>query len=378
MAPKARLATEAVITGIALSIAVWAAFADATWFERHVTARYCVDQSTLPWQVARGLALAAAAVLFVVVRPRLGRVAFRTPPRDLAITSIGIVLALVASLVVGEVILRRVQWDDILTAPDIPKTQPDARLGWTLKPSATEHLDQGSRFIYAVNARDERARHSSDLGDPTAPTLVVVGESIAMGHGLDWDDTFGAVVGRALQLQVVNIGTPAYGNDQAYLRLLDTLPRLTRPKLVVILFVPPQIRRNISPSRPHLVLGPEGALVPVPAATGLAALRLVRLFRDEPYHGDEPVQVTRAILVASAKAVRDHGGEPLFLITNYRPACSDPRRSIETELFAGLPHLRVDLTEADVLGPEDPHPSSRGARKLADAILGAVTGRPVR
>jgi hypothetical protein len=375
MGRKARFAIEATMVLLAVLVAAWAVAADPRWFERHVAPRYCIDRPVGAWHLVRAAAIGFSLVLAFLVRPWLGRVVARTRGRDLAATLVGSALAVVAALGLGELMLRHVKWDDAIVGPGIPDVQADPRLGWKLRPNRILRVDRGhagASVSYAVNARGERAAHVEDLPDPAAPTLVVAGESIAMGYGLDWDDTFAARVGRALGLQVVNLGAPAYGNDQAYLRLLEALPQLSQVRLVVIVFVPVQIRRNISPSRPHLVVAADGTLAPAPAATGLAAWRLGRLVHDEPYHGDDAVAVTRAILLATAQAVRAHGAEALFLITNYGAACLDPEPPAQEQLFAGLPHVRVDLDGTDMFSARDQHPTARGARKLADAILGAA------
>src|SRR5262249_33681722 len=187
-----------------------------------------------------------------------------------------------------------------------------------------------------------------------------------------WEDTFPALVGRALGLQVVNVSVPAYGTDQAYLRLAEALPRLSRPRVVVFVFVPQEIRRNVSPVREHFAVGPDGALARVAAATGLAGWRLARVWSDEPFHGDEAIRVTRAILVAAAEAARARGAEPLFVVTNYGRRCAGDDPWMVRELFAGLPHVRVELDDADVFSAYDPHPNPRGSRKIADAVLAAV------
>jgi hypothetical protein len=335
---------------VALGLVVWAARADLAWFERHALPDYCVAAvPAWPLHAARVLAVAVALVLVGIVRPRLARMA----GGEVA----GVALALGLALGAGELILRRVRWEDDHEGGDLPAMRADPRLGWAPAP-----LQTAGRYV--LDAWGDRA---AGVVDPTAPTLVVAGESVAFGWRLDWDDTFAAQAGRALGLQVVNVAVPAYGSDQAYLRLADALARLARPRLVVFLFVAREIRRNLSPARPHLVLD-GGRLVPAPASPGPALRRLVT---DEPYHGDAPLATTRAILVAAADAARARGARPLFVVTNYGRACADDR--IARELFAGLPMVRVELGPDEVLAADDPHPNRAGARKLADAI---VTARP--
>ncbi len=371
MTSKARYASEAAVVVVALLLAVWGASADLAWFERHVAPRYCIDLPTWPWQAMRATAIAVGLILVVVVRPRLGRAVASWPARELAVTWVMVAVALAAALGVGELLLRRVRWDDRTASEhdDLPAAQPDARLGWTFRPGQTRSFGP---VEYVIDERGDRVARAGQSIDPAAPALVVTGESIAFGFDLAWDDTFPVLVGRALGLQVVDVAVPAYGTDQAYLRLADALPRLARPRLVVLVFVPQQIRRNVSPVREHFVVAGDGTLARVPPATGLAAWRLARLGSDEPFHGDEPIRVTRAILVAAAQAARARGARPLFVVTNYGRPCRGDDPWMVRELFAGLPHVRVELTDADIVSPADPHPNPRGARKIADAILAAV------
>jgi hypothetical protein len=369
-----RVATELSCAAAALGLVAFATVADVAFYERHVAPNFCIDRPIGGWIAVRIVAAALAVFLGFYVRPRLGRVVGRTSRRELAITAAGVAVALVAALVVGEILLRRARWDDRIGGHNVADLESDPRLGWRDVPNRTYVFGPPERrFTYAVDARGERVASLDDPVDPAAPTLVVAGESIAFGHSVGWDQTFAALAGHELGLVVVNAGVAAYGTDQIYLHLLDVLQRLAAPRLVVIVFVPVEIRRNVSPRRPHLELGRGGELVRVPAATGPRSLRLFRLFWDEPYHDRHALDVTRALLVATADAVRARGARPLFVVTNYGPACTDPEPDMQKELFVGLPHIRVDLTDADVITPgDDRHPNAAGSKKLAQAIVNYV------
>src|SRR5262249_34406503 len=149
-------------------------------------------------------------------------------------------------------------------------------------------------------------------------------------------------------------------------------PRAPRRGGWVLVSGPRELRRSVAPVRELFAVGPDGALARVPAAPGLAAWRLARVWSDEPFHGDEAIRVTRAILVAAAEAARARGAEPLFVVTNYGRRCAGDDPWMVRELFAGLPHVRVELDDADVFSAYDPHPNPRGSRKIADAVLAAV------
>jgi hypothetical protein len=375
MTPKARLASEAAIVVVAALIVTWAAVAGVGWFERHVAPLYCVAGPIGPWQAVRVVAVAVALVLVVVVRPRLGRAVAAWPKRELAVTGVGIAVALVAALGLGELILRRIKWDDRTASEknDLPEAPADPRMGWAFRPGQTRTVTAYGRAIeYAIGDRGERVARPGAVADATLPTLIVAGESIGFGYELSWDETFPVLAGQALGLQAVNLSVPAYGTDQVYLAIVDALPRFDRPSVVVVVFVPQEIRRNVAPIRPHFAVDASGALVRVPAASGLAAWRLLRLAGDEPIHGDAAMRVTRALLVATAQAVRARGARPLFLVTNYGAPCRGDPPWMMTELFDGLPTVHVDLDDADVFSPRDPHPNARGAGKLAEAIVAAA------
>src|SRR5947207_1110352 len=130
--------------------------------------------------------------------------------------------------------------------------------------------------------------------------------STAVGHGLQWEETFAAKLGRTLRLQVVNVAEGGYGSDQAHLRAVDALPRFAHPVAVVTLVLPVQLHRNIQDDRSRLVVR-DGALVVEPKSRSL--IRLRQVFIDEiPYLSEPRLQasldLTRKILHATAEAAR--------------------------------------------------------------------------
>src|SRR5262249_42017101 len=158
---------------------------------------------------------------------------------------------------------------------------------------------------------------SQDWGeDPEAPTVILTGESTAVGHGLEWPDTIAARLAGRLRVQVVNVAEGGYGSDQAHLRAVDALARFKRPVAVVTLVLPVQLHRNIQDDRPRLVVR-GGALVAEPA--NRSRLRLRRIFVDEiPYLSEarlrKSLEVTRSILRSTSAAARERGAFPLFVV----------------------------------------------------------------
>jgi hypothetical protein len=366
-------AAQAVVILVAALLVLWAWRADLVWFERHVYPGYCaVSHGQTVWPtVARILALLVAAALVLFARPRLARWAERSSAVDLALVG----AAIGAALVVSELLLRRHPVGDAtpLTRKDMPKAIADPRVGWRFAPSqAFAFAVRGRRVEYAIDRDGDRAPRVDSRIDPARPTLIVAGESIAFGESLPWNDTFAARLGAELDLQVVDVGAPAYGSDQAFQRAMEALARVKKPVALVTVFVPQLVRRNGLTGRPHLTLS-DGLLVPVAAEDHLA---LTRLWRDEPYHGDRALDLTRAVLAATVRRAREHGAAPLFVVTNFGAACSDDAWLLRT-LFAegGLPHVRVTLGPGETIGGGDLHPNALGARKLAAAAAAALRAR---
>jgi hypothetical protein len=179
----------------------------------------------------------------------------------------------------------------------------------------------------------------------------------------------------------VNVAANAYGSDQAYLRLIDTVPRFPRLVATVTLFVPVQLGRNLHDDRPRLVLGPAGALELVPASTDLLSRVRIRkvLWNELPYLGDRSIDrtlaLTAAIVRETSARTRAAGATPLFVVPSNGPRRlldEHPEAWIVRALFVrqDIPFVLVDLPPDQVQA--DAHPGPRGAETIAEAILAAL------
>src|SRR5438477_8425910 len=94
---------------------------------------------------------------------------------------------------------------------------PDPDLGWTVRP-----LGRSTDGLYEANREGARAPSSTSYGERPAAgrvRLVTVGDSFTHGDGVGWDDTWQRHLERERpDLEVVNLGVPGYGTDQAFLR----------------------------------------------------------------------------------------------------------------------------------------------------------------
>src|SRR6185436_15951773 len=370
-----RVAVELVLGAAGLVLLAAAARMNAAWIDRHVVLPYYFDQSLPGWiiGVARGVLALGGIVLLVVTRPRVVR---RLGAASVGAGSLaGVLVAVVASVLATEAILRVAALGPASGSPryELKVGERYPRFGWISRPARTTPMSLGGRrYPYAVNAQGLRAPSQDAASDLSRPALVVAGESIANGFGLPYDETFAARCGRDLGLEVVNVAEGGYGLDQAYLRLMDILPRLQRPAVVVTLVVGPELGRMARDDRPRLVLD-RGTIELLPPAAGiLAGTRLHGIFHDRlPYLGEASLErslrLGTALLQAIAREATARGARPLFVFPSVgppRPLEQHRERALVEALLArpGLPYVLVDLPPDEII-PGEHHPNAAGARR---------------
>lgn len=367
-----RWAVRLSLLGPAAALFVFGAVADDPWFGRHV-AIPALNPPPPSWTLAAlriaaglmGLALAACAIA-------AGR---RATPGGAVRVGLAVALAVAAS----EMGLRLLHFPVPATRIEARLAAPDPRTGWAFVPGRTVDLPApGGRVVrYAIDAHGDRAPSAEWTEDPEAPTVLLTGESIAAGHGLNWSDTIPARLADLLHAQVVDVAEGGYGSDQAHMRLVDALPRFVRPLAVVTTVLPVQLFRNLHDDRPHLFLR-DGALILAPASPSGFRLRQL-LVNDLPYLGDRSLQeslaLTRAILHATASAARARGAQPLFVLPSTgppRPLEAHPEAFIVRALVDDLRYVVVDVEPARMLDWDPGHPNAEGARQIAAAIAEAL------
>jgi hypothetical protein len=132
-----------------------------------------------------------------------------------------------------------------------PRHVYDGDLGWVTRPFAAW---QGDRYAAdAEGARIAAPGHASDAM-PGDVRVAVFGDSFTWGDGVDYADTWGAVLERTLRERGVpafvrNFGVGGYGMDQAWLRFEKEGPAW-RPQHVVFGLQPENARRNLNMIRP--------------------------------------------------------------------------------------------------------------------------------
>jgi hypothetical protein len=369
---------ELLVSAAGIGLLAWAWCADRDWYELHVGDHFCVwnpdELSAL--KTWRWIAVVAGLSLLLLLRPILGGWAGRRTGRGALAAVARVAGAAMFALVVSDLVLRVTHKMPPLGLPIMPSIHRDARYGWVHDgPKTTSILTDGRDIVYAINARGDRVRTESDLPDPERPTILIAGESIASGVGVQWDESFPALLEQQLGVQVVACGVQGYNVDQAYVRMRDELAALAHPIAVVLLIAAQEIARGADVERPHLSLTRDGSLTAslrhhprwwVTSPVRDLAERVVFL------HDDEALHIARAIFAETVQVARARGAYPLVLLTNWGFPClpdATGAPSIERRCFAGLdvPHLRVDLDPAW----EDQtthHPGPKGHALMADAI----------
>ena len=351
-----------------------------SWFERHVLLPWYYPWAPA-WVSGTRTVAAACGLLLIGAAWPLGRRAARSAVAGWLRISLAVLLALATS----EVVLRLNEHGTSYWRShklEFRFGRDDPRLGWALLPSRKTVLGPPQRRTsYAIDAWGDRAASEAGAPDSDLPSLVVSGESIAVGHEVAYEQTFAALMGHDLGLQVVNVACGGYGSDQAFLRLRDALARLKRPAAAVITFVPIMLSRNVQDYRPHLALRGEALELVPPAGGFLAGFRLRDLWVNElPYMSEaalrDSMRLTAAIVREAARITRTRGAEPLFAVFSIGPARSfddHPEAFILRELFVEqrIPFALIDVPPAELIAG-DGHPGPEAHRRIAHVLETAL------
>jgi len=92
----------------------------------------------------------------------------------------------------------------------------DSELGYTLRPGTCSFNNPEFETSVSVNSLGVRDDEASLVG----PEIVVIGDSVAMGWGVEDDEVFSQVVERETGLKVLNAGVSSYGTIRE-LRMLN-------------------------------------------------------------------------------------------------------------------------------------------------------------
>ena len=362
---------------LGLAALVWAWQADLAYCERHLLGECWAHdprQLTYAW-IWRIAGVVVGLLLLVVARPLAGRWAGSRAPAESLGALVRAGLALAVSLVAGELGLRilHLPYRDKSTTIEVRIGEPNDRYGWIFtgpKAWPIEHL--GVTTEYAINAEHCRAPRVEAVPDRSAPSILFVGESVTAGHGLPWEQTYPALVGSDLGLQVVNLGVHGYGFDQMFLMLHDALPRFEHPVAIVTIFFPFMIDRMDEGTHATMeLIGHEPVVAPLHGFW--QDLRLAREWRSvRPYRTDYPLQLAAAIFRETDRLARERGAKAIFIAPRLNHGEPRGDQYLLDELFTrqGLTVLDADFGFVPL--PDDVHPDVPSTRRLADLVVAAT------
>jgi hypothetical protein len=358
------------LTGCVLIAA--AAAANQTWFDHHFLPSYWTPREEMVRNeriVRASVAVIGLAILL------LARVLARLLPSDPA-SLLTIPVAVLLASGAAEWILRQQshRGPAVFSSESEPRSHLDARLGWLFDVSRTGLVtDHGRRIAYTFDRNGYRVASATSTTDFDAPAIVFAGESIMVGHQIEWPETIAAQTSALLGIPSANIAVSGYGTDQVYLRLTSEFPRFRHPRAVVMLFAPSLFDRNLDDDRPHL--GP--GLVWLPAVHHWRLTTLATRFLG--YRSAEAVEreiaVTREVLQATVKLAQSRGAVPLIVVPQFEPEGPQERelrRRVVEE--AHVPYVYVPLDPDDRV-ENDGHPDADGARTIAEAVAEALEPR---
>jgi hypothetical protein len=365
----------------------FALFAGREWFEVHTTRLYCSeDPGMVRGFVFARIAIGFVGLAFVAAGLAISRWLARRTARGLLHAAARVGIAGVLALVVSDLCLRRTLHvpPSPLATCQLPPTRADARRSWAYPGGATVVLvDDGRPVTYAFDEAGDRVPSPGAEPDLTRPTLLFAGESVTLGLGLPWEETYPAIVGDRLRLPIVNASVHGYGDDQIYLLVKDRIAALQRPVAVVLIGMAELFQRDVADWRQRLRFRSDGSFEvvdPSPEWVRTSPLRML-LQRAVTLHDDEAIRIARATYAGMAREARARGAYPLVVFANYYAQC-EPDGSgtppIERRLFSGLDvdHIWVDLPRAWVIGTNG-HPDARANQALAGAVVTALQRRGV-
>ncbi len=135
----------------------------------------------------------------------------------------------------GEEARLRLHWEDLgRSETEQAMIVPDPPFGFLFRPNFTGAA-QPQRFRFHL--QHGRARLPQSVAMATRADLVVVGDSMAFGYGVDDEQAWPRLLAEALPAEVINLGMIGAAPQQ-YLRVLEAFGLGLGPKLVLFMLFP--------------------------------------------------------------------------------------------------------------------------------------------
>jgi hypothetical protein len=273
----------------------------------------------------------------------------------------------------------------------------DPELGWSYiaNHAGVQRFGSDSRPVDMIfDEFGARVARAGDRHDRRRPSLLLVGCSFTMGHGLTHEESIAGQLERlpGFPLQVVNLAVQGYGTDQALLQLRRYMDHFNT-RVVVYGFLCDHVRRNANRDRrllypggrflgtkPRFQLDKDGALVQTdwPERYGRrTGFRLVDLARVvlTAYGPRETLGVTRALVREMADQAAARGAS--FVVLNWN--LGDRGNELcGPRPFDGLSIQVVRLADDAPEGwsewtlPGDLHPDARSTKYAAEVLFNVI------
>jgi hypothetical protein len=364
----------------------------------------------LRWQIGdlhpllTGVSLGAALVgaLSLGFRARIDAWLARAlpSPRRLSLAAIALSCSIALGVLAAEVALRvlglpfRVE----KTPSEYALARFDRTTGWSYVPgrSTVQRFGSDAREIpLHFDVHGARVPAPDSARDPERPSLLLIGCSYAMGHGVRYEES---LAGRleatpGFPYQVVDLGVQAYGTDQALLALRRGLETFDA-HVVVYPFICDHVARNsnsdrrvLRPTRrflgtkPRFALDAQGLpyLSDAPREYGprfeskLWALLQIRLAGWGPVPS---LPLTRALVAQMKHESEAHGAR--FLVVQWEmrtppPYCGEhPLEGLELDLIDTRRDAPADWNDWTI--PGDGHPDARAHQRVSELVLAKLRG----
>ena len=181
---------------------------------------------------------------FAIDRPPVRSAMTKSVLQNLVLLAIAVLVCLVGAEAffrlfpqfLGEEARLRLHWQVLnRSGADQALTIPDPRFGFLFRPNFTGRLSRDD-LDFTFHTDEHGFRNPSPW--PARTDVVVVGDSMAFGYGVDDEQAWPRLVAEALPAtDIINLGLIGAAPQQ-YLRVLETFGLELRPKLVLFMLFP--------------------------------------------------------------------------------------------------------------------------------------------
>jgi hypothetical protein len=131
-------------------------------------------------------------------------------------------VSLLVSVLLAELVVRKAGWKPMFTSQSFRFFEYHPVLGWAHKPGQeSEFSDKHFRTSVRINQKGLRGLERGYERTNEKKRILVLGDSLAWGHGVEEANRFSEVLETLLPVEVINAGVAGYSTDQELLWLKD-------------------------------------------------------------------------------------------------------------------------------------------------------------